>query len=378
MRTTPYRIGIDARFFRSSTAGIGTYTRELLHHLFALDQVNQYVVFITPADVAEWDIAQKNVQCVVTSATHFTYAEQTIFLKELLQAKLDLVHFLNFNHPILYTKPFIATLQDFTVYYHPVGRSQKSRLRRAAFIATLKHSLTAARLILPISQNSANDAKKVFGIPEEKMQVVYEGGPDQVALPTDAKERVHGCVGDASYFLFVSAWRPHKGLITLLEGYRLYRESGNRKEKLVLVGNQKAATSEMLDALAQHPFRDDIITPGFISQETLDSLYGHTTAFVMPSEYEGFGLGILEAFAHHAPVITADNSSLPELGGDAVAYFETRNAASLADMLQKVATHPHYAEELRTKGGKQLQKFSWDKCAQETLEAYYKILATTS
>src|SRR4051812_48599197 len=101
-----YRIGIDARFYRKASGGIGRYSRELLYHLFTIDHENQYIVFLTESDMAEWEIDQPNVTPVVVTTPHYTFAEQTSFLKTLNSYHLDLVHFLNFNHPLAYRRPF--------------------------------------------------------------------------------------------------------------------------------------------------------------------------------------------------------------------------------------------------------------------------------
>jgi glycosyltransferase involved in cell wall biosynthesis len=370
-----YRIGIDARFFRKETGGIGRYTRELVNRLALLDAVNQYTVFISEKDVAEWTISQPNFETRVVEAVHYTLDEQTKFLKILNNEKLDLVHFLNFNHPAFYTRPFVTTLHDLTVYLYPVGRSQKSFIRRLAFLGVMKHAFLAAKRVISVSENSAHDAQKYLGIPHAKMEVIYEGGPTPTELPFGNKAMVQDYLGSRKpYFLFVSQWRPHKGLITLIEAFDQFKEKTGLPHTLVLTGNQKDCTAEIKERLASSRFTEDILTPGFVSEELLSSIYHNATAYINPSEYEGFGLPILEAFAHGAPVIAARNSSLPEIVGAAGLLFETKNSAELASKMEEISVNPSLAQDLVSKGMNQLSKFSWDRMAQQTLQVYQDVL----
>lgn len=370
-----YHIGLDARFFRGETGGIGRYSRELIHHLAAIDHTNQYTVFLTEADLPEWQLEQKNFKIRVVPAAHYSLAEQTKFLRILLQERCDLVHFLNFNHPILYRRPFVVTLHDLTMYFFPVGRSQKSWVRRLAFVTILKRALRSARRIIAISEYTAHDAEKQLGISHAKMEVILEGGPERRELPFGNKALVQEYLGSRQpYFLFVSQWRPHKGMNTLIEAFTIFKEKTKAPHQLVLLGNQKSASESLKQALANSPFVSDIITPGFAPDELLPSLYHNAVACVMPSEYEGFGLPVLEAFSYQTPVIVADNSSLPEVAGAGGLYFPTRDAAALADRLTEMVTTPGLAADLVAKGDQQLQKFSWDRMAKQTLQLYLSTL----
>src|SRR5690606_36949822 len=145
-RYGPYRIGIDARFFQRSTGGVGRYSREPIRHLMRLDTYNSYTAFLTPEGFAEWEFVQHNFKPVVVASPHYTWSEQTAFLRRLNAEKLDLVHFLNFNHPLLYRRPFVTTLHDLTILKFPQhgGRSSRSPVRRQAFLTVFRRSLKAA------------------------------------------------------------------------------------------------------------------------------------------------------------------------------------------------------------------------------------------
>ena len=373
----PYRIGIDARFFRSSTGGIGRYSRELLRHIAALDHENEYIVFITEADLPEWEIDQPNMQPVVVQAPHYSLKEQTSFYRTLLSYGCDLVHFLNFNHPILYRKPFVSTLHDLTLIHFPESnaRSSKLWLRKKAFMTVMRRSVHAARKVIAISEYTAHDAERVLGASQACMEVVYEGGPDVSPLPFGNKKIVQDYLGSkAPYILFVSQWRGHKGIKTLLEAFDRLKQEYGLPHKLVLTGRQESASDSVRERIRSSPFLADIVMPGFAPDDLLPALYHNAAVFVMPSEYEGFGLPVLEAMAYGAPAVIADNSSLPEVGGEAALRFVTADAVSLSDKIQQVLSDVHFADTLRQKGFIQVQKFSWDKCARDKLKVYAQIL----
>ncbi len=370
-----YHIGLDARFYRSETGGLGRYTRELIDHLAKLDTTNRYTVLLTKADLPEWTLKQANFTPEVVDIPHYSLAEQTTLTRVLNQHHFDLVHFLNFNHPIFYRRPFVTTLHDLTLYFFPAGRSKKSQARQAAFRLIFRHALTAAQKVIAISQYTAKDATKHLQIPKSKMEVIYEGGPDPQKLPKDHQTEVKEYLKtDAPYFLFVSQWRPHKGILTLIEAFNAFKSLAKSDHKLVLLGNQKVAGDEVLETLNSSPYKDDIIAPGFAPDHLLPALYHHATAFVVPSEYEGFGLPVLEAFTYKTPVIVANNSSLPEVTGNGGLYFKTRDAKGLAERMEHLVRDKVLVDDLIKNSQEQLAKFSWEKTARETLLVYKEIL----
>jgi glycosyltransferase involved in cell wall biosynthesis len=369
------RIGIDARFYRASTGGIGRYTRHLIAGIAALDHETEYVVFLTPEDFAEWQAPGPNFRPVVVDAPIFSIAEQTSFLRVLQKERLDLVHFLNFNHPLLYRGPFITTLHDLTMYSRPAGRSQKSMLRRQVFRQVFRRSLTGAKQVIAISEYSAHDAEKVFGIAPTKIEVIHHGAPDPLEMPFGSKAAVQQYLGSKQpYLLFVSQWRPHKGILTLIQAFDRFKDQTGLPHQLVLVGKQSALEETVKEALAQAKYAQDILTPGFVPDEILPALYHHATLHVLPSEYEGFGMTILEAYVYGTPVVAADNSSIPEVVGDAGLLFPTGDVAALANRLAEIAQSPTLAHELSEKAAVQVRNFSWKRAAKKTHALYLSVL----
>ncbi len=127
-------------------------------------------------------------------------------------------------------------------------------------------------------------------------------------------------------------------------------------------------SEEIFRARETHPYRDRIILTGRVSFAERARLYHGARMFVFPSLYEGFGLPILEAFAVGVPVLCANNSSLPEVAGDAAQLFDATQTDELAQNLLELWEDETKRTSLIEKGRERLNNFSWDTCARETAE----------
>lgn len=370
------KIGIDARFYRKETAGIGRYTRGLLSNLAKLDKKNDYYIFLTPEDMKEYDIKADNFHPISIDITHYTLLEQTKFLSILNSHNFDLVHFLNFNHPILYNKPFITTVHDLTMLLFPVGRSQKSLLRKIAFKKVLTHACQKAKKVIAISEATKNDIIKYLGGKKDNIDVIYEAYDDIYNDSLSIKEidKVKQKYNiDKPYLLFVSQWRPHKGLPELIKSFEFLKQKYNIKEKLVITGNPNNDFPQIIDSIKKSKFSSDIVTPGFVDEKDLPILYKGTKAFIFPSFYEGFGLGPLEAMACGAPVISSKLSAMPEILGSAPLYFDPSNLFEMSEQIYKVINDEKLRKQMIDKGFIQAKKYSWIKMTKETLKLYNSI-----
>ena len=120
---------------------------------------------------------------------------------------------------------------------------------------------------------------------------------------------------------------------------------------------------------------DRVVFPGFVPLNLLPYFYGAATALVYPSYYEGFGLPILEAMACGCPVLAADNSSIPEIGGKAAVYFDTYDSGSIAEAIVNTVNDEELLNEMAYGGLRHSAEFSWQKTAEETAEFYNEILS---
>ena len=167
------------------------------------------------------------------------------------------------------------------------------------------------------------------------------------------------------YFINVGTIEPRKQGLTLLESFKHFCLKSIEPVQLVLVG-QKGWKTEAFDAaLEAHPYRDRIVQTGYVATEHLPVLYTHSKALIYPSEYEGFGLPIVEALACGTAVIAADNSSLREIGEGSALFFPTGDAQALCERMEDVFA---IQEDQSGQYLQQAAKFDWEHTARKFWE----------
>ncbi|MEA1925946.1 MAG: glycosyltransferase family 1 protein [Patescibacteria group bacterium] len=241
-------------------------------------------------------------------------------------------------------------------------------------------AIKRADRIIAISQSTKKDILKFYPkTHKDKIIVIHHGfdqrlfskqiSPDEL-LSVLKKHKIANSENEHRYLLYVGAIQPRKNLVTLLKAFEMIkRKEGFDDMKLVFAGEQAWLSKKIIQRIDNSSFTHDIIKTGKIDFMELACLYRKAEIFVYPSLYEGFGIPILESFASETPVVVADNSSLPEIGGDAVVKFSSLDSRELARILQNILKHRTIREEMVKKGLERIKRFSWEKCAKNTLLA---------
>lgn len=367
------RIAIDGRFYPAVKGGISRYTRELVRNLLTIDGENEYFLFLTPDGASECDLHFPNLKKIMVEIDYYTLAEQLKLGGELAKVKPDVTHFLNFNHPLFYSKPYITTVHDLTMNFYPVGRSQKSLIRRQAYLKLMHHACTDPEAVIVPTATVKKDLVEHLRADAAKIHVIYEGATEPSGAVAKPKKEYLAKLGiTGPYLLFVSQWRPHKGLGVLVEAFNEIKKA-RPDLQLVISGKASDQFPEISAAVEASPFRKDIVTPGFVDDELLDALYVGAELFVFPSWYEGFGLPPLEAMARGAAVASSNTSVMPEVLGEAAVYFDPHSPADVARVITETLNDPGLLKSLRAKSLQQAAKYSWRKMAEETLALYTEV-----
>ena len=368
-----YKIGLDARMYRRSTGGIGSYTHALLEYLAQIDRKNNYYVFLTDEDLKEYNLKAKNFTPVRAPYPHYSIPEQWGFLKLLNSYHLDLVHFTNANFPIFYRRKFVITIHDITMLLHPASGKQSAFIPKMFYLLILKRAIKKSQNIIVDSQNTKNDLANILRAPREKISVVYLG-VDESYQPDSRPGQIK-----RPYLLFVSQWRPHKGIQNLVKSFEILDKRFKIHDlKLVITGKPNPKFPEIEERVNSSALRPRIITPGFVEEKDMTSLYANAAAFVFPSIYEGFGLNPLEAMACGTPVATSNVSCIPEVCDKAALYFDPDDPEDIALKTHTLLTNDKLRQKLITRGFENLKRFSWQKMAKETLDIYLKALEKLS
>ncbi|MFC4213101.1 glycosyltransferase family 4 protein [Pedobacter lithocola] len=180
------------------------------------------------------------------------------------------------------------------------------------------------------------------------------------------------------YFLHIGTFEKRKNLDLLVEALHILRLKGFTEFSLILCGqispkNDMDGSEKLLNTIDKYNLREYVLMPGYVSDKDLSWYYKHAELYLFPSINEGFGLPILEAFQNDLPVLVANNTCLPEVGGDAVISFNPYDVQDLVSKIQHVITNPEIRLQLIELGKRRLSFFSWSKTANELTEIFKRI-----
>jgi len=360
------KIGIDCRMYSKKFTGIGRYINQLILNLSKIDKTNQYILFLNKDDFQELKAPSENFTKVLVDASHYSFKEQTKFLIELYKQRLDIMHFTNFNQPLLYLKKQITTIHDLTLHFYP-GRKFKSPIYRLAYKLIMFLGILKSKEIISISENTKQDLIKFYPHSKKKISVIYNGIDtsfiDKSQKPAKNKKE---------YILYTGNWREHKNLPNLIKAVHLLKTNYNFKGQLTLTGNPNPLYPEPLELIKKFHLEKTVNQVGLVSEKKLKELYENATIYAFPSLYEGFGLPILESFACQTPVACSRIACLPEIAQNAAIYFDPTSPSDIAEKLNKLLQNKQLQEDLIQKGKVRLKHFSFLKMTKQTHQLYLK------
>jgi len=229
------------------------------------------------------------------------------------------------------------------------------------------HAVHRADHVICISENTRQDLVNLLGVPKEKTSVVYLGY--SLSCPVDSiKHSNH----EKPFILYVGNRGGYKNFDLLLRAFassRLLRKDFS----IICFGSDKASPRET-NLAATLNLQADCVKYMSGNDEILAGLYASAKAFIYPSLYEGFGIPPLEAMAFGCPVVCSNTSSIPEVVGDAAQLFDPESESDLRAAMEKVVFSSEFAARLAAMGLERIKMFSWEKCANDTLSVYKKIL----
>jgi alpha-1,3-rhamnosyl/mannosyltransferase len=248
-----------------------------------------------------------------------------------------------------------ATIHDLTCWLMPELHTPGNVKADFEFAENV---LRRADGLIAVSENTRQDAIRCLGIPPDRIRTIHSGiaEPYFDAVPTWK---------DRQYVLYVGTIEPRKNLDTLLDAWAQMKPSLRDEFDLVIAG-PLGWNSEKTFARIKR----EAIYLGYVSESELPGLIAGATAFVYPSLYEGFGFPVAQAMAAGAPVITSNNSCLPEIAGDAALLVDPKSTAEIAAALTRLLESEPLLAELAARGRKRADLFRWEKCARESLEFF--------
>jgi glycosyltransferase involved in cell wall biosynthesis len=376
------QIAIDYTPAVHQRAGIGRYTRGLVQALTSLDAENRYSLLVMGRAGAQFipttlptNFRLRFAPISDRWATVLWYRLNLPLPVELLSGRADIFYGPSFTLPPSFA-PSLLTVHDLSFLRYPQG-AHPALL--AWLTKAVPRSLRRAHHVLADSKSTRADLIQLMQVPANQITVIGAGVGERfqpVNEPeTLARVRARYQLPDR-FILSVSTLEPRKNFTGLIAAFNQMTVSSVSDLHLVIAGGKGWLYDDIFAVAETSPFRERIHFAGYVADEDLPALYNLATLFAFPSHYEGFGIPVLEAMACGTPVVCADNSSLPEIAGDAALLVEAADTDALADAMHQLLTDASLRERLVQRGFAQARKFTWEKAAKRLIQAYHNVLRT--
>ncbi|HSK77965.1 MAG TPA: glycosyltransferase family 1 protein [Thermoanaerobaculia bacterium] len=369
----PYTIGIDAR--KIQDFGIGTYVRNLVRSLAAIDSENRYVLLAKPADQESLRDLPANFQVATESSPVYSVREIVALSWHLYRRKLDLYHSTHYVLPAWLQSKVVVTIHDIIHLLYP--EFLPSNLAFLYAQRMIRRSLTRGDRIIAVSQNTRSDLMHHFDVDGRKIQVVPNGVEDifRKPLPAEDLDRWLRDLGiSRPYLLFVGNPKPHKNLDNVVKAYARARRLAQFDAPLICVGHRDGSEFKIRQRAEYLGVGDRVRLLGHVAQEALPAIYQGATLFLYPTLYEGFGLPVIEAMASGVAVITSNTSALKEIAEGYAHLVDPLDIDGMAKAIARCMGDPEHRASLAKLGLRRSEDFRWDRAARKTLEIYLDVI----
>jgi glycosyltransferase involved in cell wall biosynthesis len=406
-------VGIDAsRAFIKNRTGIEEYSYQVIKHLVEPRHClgsTKVVLYIRKNQKIDFSLP-KNWE---TRVIKFPYLWTQIGLSlELLFNPVDILfvpaHVVPCIHPARNalatlsrsgaggTKNTIVTIHGLEYEFCPEAYSFWERLYMRA---SIKMSCRWAKKIIAVSKNTKKDLMELYKVPENKIEVIYEGVNDLSSSPlgrgcpegtgegknlikdenpkfspssgpprrTTFSLREKG-IFSKPYLLFIGRLEKRKNIEGIISAFEILKEKYKIPHKLFLAGRFGYGEDDIKDKINGSKYKKEIVVPGFVRDEDKGELIKNADVFLFPTFYEGFGLPILEAQSLGVPVVTSNISSLSEVGGESVFYADPQEPEIIADAVFELIGDQKLKDDIIRKGHENVKRFSWGKCADQIVK----------
>ncbi len=370
-------IGIDAsRSLRAQRTGTENYSWQLIRHLLALGSGHRFRLYCQqPPPAGLFDPpgqtgGRRQVDlCVIPFPRLWTHGRLSV---EVTRRPPNVLFVPSHVLPALHPQRSVVTVHDLGYRYFPEAHRA---FDRAYLELSTRFNARSAAHVLADSQATKDDLVRFTGVAAQKVTVVHLGRDDALAPVDDSQaladvQRRLGIwrSGEAQvpYIIYVGTLQPRKNLVRLVDAFGLVRQQ-RPNLRLVLAGQRGWLADPIFRRVEALGLQDAVHFPGFVADADLPALLSGALCFAFPSLHEGFGFPVLEAQACGTPVLTANTSSLPEVAGEGALLVDPLDTSAIAAGLLRMVENETLRDQLRVAGFANLRRFSWQRCAQETL-----------
>jgi glycosyltransferase involved in cell wall biosynthesis len=368
------RVGLNLVYLvPGEMGGTEVYARALVPLLGARDDLEVTAFVNQEAAGTDWGPGVREVVLPVRSSNRVDWVrgEQQHLPRAAERARCELVHSLASTAPLRGRFTRVTTVHD--LHYKLVPDSHFG-LRGVGMRVLVPAAARRSHRVIVDARSTVDDLREHLGTPAGKIDVVPLGvtaAPPVTPTPAPAL-REQLALGDRRVLLTMSAKRPHKNLLRLLDAHA---RLGADRPVLVLPGYPTPHEAELRARAQELGTAADVRFPAWISDEDREGLYALADAFVFPSLYEGFGLPVLEAMARGVPVATSGRASLAEVAGDAAVLFDPEEPAAIATAITGLLDDGDARARLRAAGRERAAAFTWERTAALTVDSYRRALS---
>lgn len=364
------RVGINAYLFYAGegyrSAGVSTYTRHLLEELPRVCAANEYIAFVNRGTPVPDGIEPVSAALEITKAPARIVWEQLALPIQAALSHVDVLHATVNVLPAVTFRPTVATVHDLSFLRFP---DRLSRGRRLYLSASVSRTARSATRVIAVSGNTKRDLVDVWGIAEDRIDVVYPGVDPAFRPFPERPAPLPSHSGTRPYILHVGTLEPRKNIDVLISAYGALRARGY-DHALVLIGARGWMYEPLFEQVQRAGLQGDVHFLDYVAPADLPRWYNGADLFVYPSAYEGFGLPLLEAMACGVPAVTSSTSSLGELAGNACLTIEPGSSDELEEAMMRALDDDSLRSRLREAGLRRASEFSWARTARETAGVY--------
>lgn len=361
------KIGIDATLVREDRiSGVERYVIELVNNIAKVYKTANFEIYCQKSGLKYFNNLPQNFEIKVSPFSNKVLTEQIWLPIIINKSSINLLHLTNLAPSPLIRKKSIITIHDAVPWRYvsvlSVGMKYYCKPILTFFIKQKKP------YIITDSEFSKNEISSLLHIEKGKISTVYIGKNKSFRKSdNESIDKIKKKFNITSNYLIVlGTIEPRKNLDRLLLAYE--KIAGKISESLVIVGRH----GWQKELKISKKIRDRVILTGFVQDSDLIPLISGARAFLFPSFYEGFGLPLIEAQSCGIPCIISNKTSLPEIAGDSVSYFDPFDIDSIAESIEKTLANPDKLIELSQKGFTNALKYSWINCAKQSFLIYAK------
>jgi glycosyltransferase involved in cell wall biosynthesis len=371
------KIGYDGKRAANNLTGLGNYSRSLVEHLAVQFPENQYFIYTPKINLEASNFSvfvRKNVQLILPRKGKSKLFWRSLGIKDQLKKdKIDIFHGLSHEIPFGIKKTgikSIVTIHDLIFLKQP---QYYKWIDRSIYRFKSKYACKNADRIIAISEKTKQDIVELYQTDPSKIEVIYQSCDDSFKIKvsaTDKRKVKEFYQLPEKYLLNVGTIEARKNLLQLVKALPKI----DTAYPLVVIGKLTSYAETVKNEIEKLGLQQRVIFLNNVSFKDLPSIYQMSTAFILPSYYEGFGIPIIEALYGNVPVIAAKGSCLEEAGGPFSLYFSPDDVDELASAVNKVLSDTNLQEQMKLKGREYVQKFNNNIVNEQLMDCYLKTL----